>query len=180
MNMDRIFLSTLVLTALAVGSAAAEVRLSSVKWHLLPAQKSALRKAEPVERLVRAPAQLVGEPLGAVVTITNSGARPAVGVLLRYTIAARLSPIGQGDQGGIWEVPFWLEDVRIPQVGAGKEVSFTIRNLHLEAHLKKLRSEGFWPTALRVQVMAEPKTGEDLSQKILEAELPVVWETRTP
>lgn len=172
-------LSPLLFCAALAADASGQVVLSSVRWNLLPSQKAGRKKAEPVDSVVRPPAHPGGEPLGAVVALNNEGARPAVGVLLRYAVSAQITPIGGGKEG-VWTVPFWLEETRIPQVAPGKEVRFTIRNLHLEANLRKLQREGFWPTALRIQVMTEPKSGEDLDRKIVQADLPVLWEPKAP
>jgi len=97
-------------------------------------------------------------------------------VLLRYAVSARIAPIAQPHQPGIWTIPFWLGERRIPQIGAGREKRFELRGFNLEVHLRQLHREGYWPTALRIEIMAEPKKGEDLSQKIWEKELPVVWQ----
>jgi hypothetical protein len=34
---------------------------------------------------------------------------------------------------------------------------------------------GFWPDALNIQVMVEPRLGEDIIHKIFDRTLPVAW-----
>lgn len=176
------FLSGLACLALAV-EGRAQVLLKTVEWKLLPAKRERGAQAPTISRLIRPP-EAVKPPaltLGASVTVTNAGGKAAVGVLVRYAVWAKIAPAGTDalevskETTGTWAVPFWLEEKHIPKIAAGKEASFLIPNLHVEDYLKQLRREGYWPVAFRLQVMAEPKKGEELAGKILEAEIPVIW-----
>lgn len=161
--------------------------LTKAQWQVLPSQRPPRKAALDIASLSLPPGAPNRETLGAVVVLRNAGAKAAVGVLLRYAVSARIAPVDGGGStalttggGGSWTVPFWLEEARVPRIRAGQEQRFTIRNLHLEPHLRQLLREGFWPTALRLQVMAEPKRGEDPAQKMLDAELPIGWGTGGP
>ena len=175
----RLSLFSLLAAALpwAHSQAAAEVVLSQVRWQLLPSKQSGIQEAKEITTLSRPPDTRVGPALGAEAVLRNDGPKSAVGVLLRYTVEAKIVAVGAGPgAAGTWTVPFWWEEGHVPQIAAGKEKRFAIRDLNLETYLKRLLSEGFWPTALRIRVMVEPRRGDDLAQMISESELPVSWD----
>jgi hypothetical protein len=176
---EKFFLSFACLSFLALSGAAVhgQVVVTRVRWQLLPSRQAKTQAAKEVDTITRAPSSRGGQPLGAVVVLRNDGDKPAVGVLLHYAVTAKIAPI-KGDRlhTGIWVVPFLLEEGRVPEIRPGQEKNFMIRNLNLEPYLRKLAREGYWAVSLRLQVMAEPRSGEELTRKILEAELPVLWE----
>jgi hypothetical protein len=160
----------------ALSRASAEVVLSEVRWQVQPAKGQSDKQAQDVTRLVRTPDSRTGQTLGAVAVLRNEGNKPAVGVLIRYCVEAKVAPVTKETAHiGTWTVPFWWEQAHIPQIAAGQEKKFSIHDLNLDAYLRRLSSEGFWPTALRIRVMAEPRRGDDLSRVIAEAELPIEW-----
>lgn len=155
-------------------SASAELVLRSVAWQLPSAPGSKPRGYRPIERWVQpASAKLPGRPR-AVITVMNRGPKPAEGAVLRYAISARMGPVGQADHEGVWTVPFYLNERRVPRVGANQVREIPLNDLVLEVFLKKSFRAGYWPDALKIQVMVEPRSGEGLEQRILEQILPVV------
>lgn len=154
--------------------------LSAVRWQLVPAKLAKEKEPVDVTQILRAPDTRGGPALGAVAVLRNNGDKPAVGVLVRYAVSAKIAPVSGGEASGTWGVPFWSEEERVPQLVPGKDKNVFVRNLNLEPYLRKLFSEGFWPTALRVQVMAEPRRGDDVTHLIAETELPVLWGAAKP
>lgn len=155
-------------------SASAELVLRSVTWQLPSAPGASPRGFRPIERWVQpASTKLSGKPR-AVITVMNRGPKPAEGAVLRYAITARMGPVGQTGREGVWTVPFYLNERRVPRVGANQVRDIPLNDLVLEVFLKKSFRAGHWPDALKIQVMVEPRRGEGLEQRILEQILPIV------
>jgi len=77
------------------------------------------------------------------------------------------------DTEGVWGVPFWIEERRVPKIKPAKFKEVAISHFDLQGYLKRLRGTGFWPDALKVRIMVEPRMGEPL-KTIPESIIPVV------
>ena len=172
--MRRILRALWVLALVSPLPASAELVLRSVSWQLPSAKGASRRGYQPIERWIQPPSAKVVSRPRVMVTVVNRGPKPAEGAVLRYAIAARQFKIGQTGGEGTWTVPFYLAERRVARVGANEVKEVPINDLVIDVFLKKAFRAGYWPDALRIQVMVEPRSGEGLEQRILEATLPVV------
>ncbi|MBI4050883.1 MAG: hypothetical protein HY400_00085 [Elusimicrobia bacterium] len=84
-------------------------------------------------------------------------------------------PIGGVRGSGIWTVPFWLEERRVPKLPGVQQKQIPLAHLDFKDYFKRMKRLGYWPEAIKAQVMVEPKEGESLEGHILESEIPVEW-----
>lgn len=161
--------------ALAAPSSA-ELILRSVSWQLPAAPGVRPRGFKPIERWIQPPAANVASKPRAVVTVTNRGPKAADGVVLRYTLSARQARIDQPAREGIWTVPFYLSERRLSRVKPNATIDVPINDLVLGPFLKKCYRAGYWPDALKIHIMVEPRSGEGLEQRLLDETLPVVFQ----
>lgn len=165
-----------VLLLLMAGPTRAEVVLKEVRWHVTSAGRGRKTVYAETDRWVQPPtAKLTSKPR-AVATLVNRGPRPAEGVLLRYAVSARLVPISATQLAeGAWTIPFWVEERRVPWLKANQNKAVSINSMLLLTYLKRMYRAGYWPSAVRIQVMIEPRAGEAL-QPSVEQQLSVEWE----
>jgi len=156
------------------GSAWGEVALKQARWFVVQNGKARRGGYRPAERWVQPPAARLSSKPRAVVTVVNRGPKPEEGVLLRYAISARLFRAGETGVGeGLWTVPFWVEERRVPRLKANEVKDIPIDSMLLITFLKRTFRAGFWLNALKIQVMVEPRIGDKLPERILEEVLPV-------
>lgn len=156
------------------GGASAELVLRGISWQAPSPAGTKPRGFRPIERWVQPAAAKLGGRPRAVVTVANRGPKAAEGAVLRYAVAARMAKVGAEGKEGVWTVPFFLNERRVSRVGANQTREIPLNDLVLDVFLKKSFRAGYWPDALRIQVMVEPRNGEGLEQRILEDTLPVV------
>lgn len=161
--------------AVLVLPAAAQVTIRDVRWQLAQG-RAQLRVHTDMDRWLLPPGPAERARPLARVTLANAARRPETAVLLRYAFSARLRRIGvQG--AGTWTVPFLVEERRIPNVPGRTDhpVRLYVNRVAFNAYLKRMYRAGFWPDALKVEVMVEPRPGENLDGRIAERVLPVGW-----
>ncbi len=161
---------SLLLAAAEFSPATAEVVLKRVEWQLRQAPPGKAYHA--TERWGQAPALPIRSRPRVLVSLVNRGPKPADGIVLRYAVSARLVQLGAG-RAGIWTVPFWTEERRIPRVKANSVRNIPLDTPALGVFLKRALHSGHWPDALKVEVMVEPRAGEDLSERILDRTLQI-------
>lgn len=141
----------LAVLLLGAGPAGAELILDGVTW-------------EPAALDV-ASAKLVSKTK-AKARLKNRGPKRVEGVLLRYSLTAKL--------GGQWVVPFTIEQKRVARIKPNQIMDVAIGpSPMLPIYLKRLKHDGLHPDALRLQVMIEPRPGEPQAIQVTEAVLPV-------
>lgn len=113
----------------------------------------------------------------AKLSLLNRG--PAVeGILLRYTLASKIAPIGQ-PQESVLAPPFLLESKRVPKVRANSLYDVVLDpSPGLKLYLKKSHRAGYWPEELRLQVMLEPRRGD--KSRVQTLEIPLSLHPATP
>lgn len=165
----------------------AEVRIQEIRWQLpLPSKRPPVRYQDITAWLQPPAARTVLKPR-PVVKLFSPGGRPASGLVLRYAVSARLAPLNGDVQAkeearsamqefGGWTVPFWVEERRIPWLRGDRLKEVPLHRVELTPFLRRIRESGYWPEAIRVQVMVEPKKGDTLRHRIGESVLPVRWE----
>lgn len=152
-------LSVLAFAALAAASAGAEILLDGVSW-----QKG---KADGVRQVIWEDAGKVidGPPkldtrLRARLTLKNRGPKAAEGILVRYSMTARIMPAEGGKTEGSWAIPFVVDEKRVPKVGPNKTQDvYLTTSPALELYFNKLSRAGWWPDRVKLQVMIEPHPG---------------------
>jgi hypothetical protein len=163
-------LALVVLMAAGAGTAFAEVVLDAAGWQAGKAEKPA-RPAVWSDATETALDAKKAPLLRGKAVLKNRGPVAAEGVLVRYAVAARLSPAeskGQGD----WALTFLLDERRVPKIGpnAVLEVPLSL-SPKLDLYLSKLKTHGFRPSELKLQVMVAPHPESPI--KVLDAVLAV-------
>lgn len=164
-------LALLVLCALP---ASAEVELQSLRWQLTSKEKTAPGKPLDVTQLSLPAGGALKGRLIAKVRMLNRGAGTE-GVLLRYTLSAKIDRLRDDKQAPAWALPFVTdEEKRVPKIGANQYLEADLDpTAFLELYLKRLGREGFRPVELKLQVMVEPRKSGDGAVRLLESSLPV-------
>lgn len=168
----------LLLACLPVARARAELVLDGAGWQVAPQAQSQKPVYHDVEQWLFPPSPQVKARPRISLKLVNRGDSARTAVLLRYAFSARLRKIGS-DTAGAWTPPFLLEEKRIPQINAksSRDVPLYMNRVALTSYLGRMQRAGFWPDAFRVQVMLEPRSGETLENRVLEAVLPLLWST---
>jgi len=174
MRIPRIVVA-LLCAALTVGAgaASAELGVKEVQWQIPAPAKGGRKTFQSLEKWVQAPTARPGVKPRALVTLVNRGPKPAEGLVLCYAVAARLVKIGEPQKEGVWTVPFWREERRVPWVNANQTKDVPLDQMVLDIFLKRTFRAGYWPDALRIQVMVEPREGNGPLQGVTERVLPV-------
>ena len=71
-------------------------------------------------------------------------------------------------------MPFYVEEVRVAAVKAGTERQARVINFEFADQLRKLRSSGFAPTALKMEIMLCPRQGDDPAAIMREAVIEIL------
>jgi hypothetical protein len=149
--------------------AAAQVEITGINWELAKLQGKNRTPYAPVSRLLAAPDAKFTDYLRAIVTLRNPSQKAAEGLVLRYALSLRLLRDGEAADKAFWGVPFYTEEVRVSRVGPASERQARVIRFELQNQLNKLRSSGFSPTALKLEVMLGPRQGDTPSAILREA-----------
>jgi hypothetical protein len=156
--------------------AAAEIQLEGVRWELRTREQVKANVSSTINTLTIGPGGVLPGRLIASVKFFNRGPKTE-GVLLRYSLTAKLDRVKEDGQEPIWAVPFLTdEQKRLPKVAANQKDQETQLDptALVQLYLNRVHRAGFWPVELKIQVMVEPKKGLFHPLQILEATLPVV------
>ena len=154
-------LTSLVLAAAfaaaGAGGASAEVVLQSVHWQIGRVEAGRVAAWQDVRTLAGAPKP--GDLLRARLILKNSGTAAEEGLLLRYSLTARVLP-ADAEAAGAWAVPFVVDEKRVPTVGAGKVLDVPIDvAAAVQLYLRRVARAGWSPDRVKMQVMLEPHRG---------------------
>ena len=149
--------------------AAAQVEITGIGWEMSRLQGKNRTPYAPVSRLLAAPDVKFTDYLRAIVTLRNPSRKAAEGLVLRYALSLRLLKDGDAADKAFWGVPFYTEEVRVSRVGPEAERQARVIRFELQNQLNKLRSSGFSPTALKLEVMLGPRQGDTPSAILREA-----------
>lgn len=158
----------------------AEVSLKEIHWGFWRGTKDrhAPQYLQEPDRWIQPPAGKVLTMPRVVVTLVNRGPAPAEGVVLRYAISARIVSIKTPGGRGTWGVPIWVDRRRVPFLKPNQSLDIQLDptgEMRLATSMKEMFRAGFWPDALNIQVMVEPRLGEDIAHKTSDRTLPVAW-----
>jgi hypothetical protein len=158
-------------SAAGAGTAAAELVLESVGWQSGRVE----RPPRPIKFEDAATVSLPrkGAPrLRAQASLKNRGPKSVEGILVRYTVAARLVPDRAVAAEAAWALPFVVDERRVPKIGPNQVLAVPLTlTPNLENYLKRLVRQGFRANALKVSAMIE--THADGAVRVQEAVLEV-------
>lgn len=144
--------------AAAAGRASAELAFDGVRWQAGRVEHGRVAAWQDVKVVSEAPPKLT-DRLRAHLFLKNRGAHAVEGVLIRFSMTARVSP-GGAAAAGTWAIPFAVDEKRVPFVAPGKTVEVVLDSSPaLDLYLRRLARAGWWPDRLRMQVMLEPHAG---------------------
>lgn len=163
-------LGRLLVIAFAAMPASAELTIDSIRWQAARVEKARVRSWGDILQLVDGPPKLDSR-LRARLTLKNAGSKPAKGILLRYSMTARVAPEGGigGDvqSAGVWAIAFMVGEHRVPKVGPNQIVDVPLSTSPaLDLYLNKLSRAGWWPDRVKLQVMIEPHAGTTALQSL--------------
>ncbi|MBI4056851.1 MAG: hypothetical protein HY399_04805 [Elusimicrobia bacterium] len=151
----------------------AGVSLQKVEWQVGASRKPP-RQFSVIREWKQGPSDKAPGKVRIVLSIVNTSSSAVEGVLVRYALSAKLAPLRGEKSAGAWVVPFWLEESRVPWLAALQTKNILLTRMDLQVFFKRMKRLGYWPEAIKIQVMIEPKMGESLQDHILESELPIV------
>jgi len=139
----------------------AQVRLDRVDWQVSLVEGKTKQPFKTIPELRLEPYQKYLHKLRAVVTAQNLSARPVEGLVLRYALSLHVVRSSGTSDAGFWAVPFRTEEFRISQIKPGGIYEAKLIHFVLNEQLKKLKNTGFWVDALKLQVMLDPRSGDE-------------------
>lgn len=167
--MNRILRALCVFAVFFSVPAWGEIQLQKIQWQLSKKAKGQASRFEDVDAAVFSGPKLSGK-LRARLTLLNRGPKPIEGLLLRYSVAARIAPRERRREAA-WAVPFMIEGKRVPKVGPNKVQEVPLDPYMLPIYLFKVTRAGYSPVEIKLQVMIEPRAGETSPLQILESVL---------
>jgi len=163
-----------VLAALLAANASAELTLDAAGWQSGRVEKPA-RPAiwADAERAALSP--MSAPLLRGKAVLKNRGPKAAEGILLRYTVSARLVTDKPGAAAEAqWALPFLIDERRVPKVGPNSVLDVPLSlTPKLDIYLKKMKRQGMRANMLKLQAMIEPHAA-DGAVKVIETLLEVV------
>lgn len=170
----KFFVCVLALAAGLACPAAAQTEILKIDWELAKLEGKNRLPFAAVESLQADPGIKFTSRLRAVVTLRNTSAKKAEGLVIRYSLRLRLLKAGDSQEKAFWGVPFYVEEVRVAAVKAMSERSARVLNFGISEQLRKLRNSGFVPTGLKMEVMLCPRLGDAPAGIMKESVLEVI------
>lgn len=172
----RIAAGALLVCAWCRARASAEVLIESVRWQQALTAKGRSPVYHDILELTSVPPLITGR-IRALVVLKNRGPEEGEGILLRYSISARLAGLS-GKEEGVWAVPFMIEEKRVPKIGANQRLEVALdpsrsMDIPFNHYLARIFKSGFWLDRMRLQVMLSPRRGVVETIKTEEIILPV-------
>ena len=169
-----LFLISAVLFSAALGPApasATELYLRGIKWELGVSVRASAVRYQPLQAWTQKPGDKLPGRVRFQITVENGSKEEVDGVVVRFALSAKIAPAAGGE--AVWAIPFELGERRIPKLKSSEIRAVPVEPVHLENYLKRLRSQGFWPEAFKVQVMVDPKAGDNMASNVVEYTVPV-------
>lgn len=146
--------------------AEAGIVLEGVHWQAGPAETVRAGAWRDVKVLRNNPPRLESG-LRARLVLSNDGPTPEEGLLIRYSMTARVSPIAGAPAAGAWAIPFVVDEKRVPVVAPDSMIDVVLETgTALRLYVRRLARAGWWPDQVKLQVMLEPRPGEDGLQAV--------------
>ena len=152
------------LAAAGARAAWAELSLEGVHWQKGRVEAGRVTSWQDVKALADLPKPV--DRMRARLVLKNDGPQSEEGLLLRYSLTARVLPDG-GAAEGSWTVPFTVDAKRVPKVGARKTLEVSLdAGAAIELYLRRLSRAGWRPDIIKIQVMLEPHHGSKTLQLV--------------
>ena len=165
--MRRLKAALLAATVVAAGAAAAsaELALESVHWQQGRVEGGRVAFWKDVKTNTAVPTS--ADRMRARLILKNDGPQNEEGLLLRYSLTARVLPENGGAADGAWAVPFSIDEKRVPKVGAEKTIEVPLdASAAIDLYLKRVARAGWRLDRLKIQVMLEPHRGSKALQLV--------------
>ncbi len=151
-----------------------QVEIAKVDWEISKLTGKIRSPYGPVKELRAAPELSFSDYLRAIVTLRNPSVKPVEGLVLRYALSLRLLKIGEAPEKAFWCVPFYVEEVRVAKVNPSSERQARVIRFELQTQLNKLRNSGFTPSALKMDIMLNPRQGDEPAAILREAVIEIL------
>ncbi|MBI5211494.1 MAG: hypothetical protein HY927_16090 [Elusimicrobia bacterium] len=160
------------LLAASLRPALAAVKLEGMRWQMAAGPSG--RQFKDVAE-VSLPDGAFKVRLLARLRVTNDDVKLAEGILLRYALCAKLVPAREGAES-VWAVPFIVEEKRIPRIGARQSIETRVEPTRemVKRYVTRMARAGYRLQELMIQVMVEPRPGQQGAVQVTQAVLKVL------
>ena len=165
----RLLACAFFICAACAAPAFSQIRIVKVDWEVSKLTGKERSPYTPVKELHAAPDFKFPDRVRALVTLRNPSSEPVEGLVLRYALSLRLLKTGEAPEKAFWGVPFYVEEVRVSKVNPSSEKQAKVIRFELQTQLSRLKSSGFEPSALRMDVMLSPRQGDEPAAIIRES-----------
>ncbi|MCK4935770.1 MAG: hypothetical protein KAR84_02860 [Elusimicrobiales bacterium] len=155
-----------LLVFMCSAAAFAQITIEDVNWQVSKIVGAKRLPFVKVKEVLIKPEGKINEKIRILVSVRNEGNKVVEGLVLRYALKFKIVKLNSADDTAIWSVPFRIEELRISKIKSSREQTVKILNTGINTELKKLRSNGFWIDAIGMEIMIEPRKGDDLNKNI--------------
>ncbi len=176
-NMKTLLLpvfSFCLLAAAGAAPACAQSEVLKVDWEVSKLAGQGRAAYVPVTELRASPDLKFTDRVRAVITLRNPDVKTVEGLVLRYSLRLRLLRNGDAESKAFWGVPFRVEEVRVSRITPASEKQVQVMRFELAEQLHKLSGSGFYPTAIKIEVMLCPRQGDVPDSMLRESELEIL------
>lgn len=169
-----------LLVFICSAGAFAQITIEDVNWQI---SKSVGTKRLPfvkVKEVSISPEGKINEKIRILVSVSNKGNKVIEGLVLRYALKFKIVKLNSADDTAVWSVPFRIEELRISKIKPACSQTVKILNTGINKELKKLRNNGFWIDAIGMEIMIEPRKGDDLNKNVYQSLIPAKQPVRKP
>ena len=149
----------------------ATISFGDWSWQILNKRENSA--PAPIDEILLPPNGYLKGRLKAVLNLNNQGASRE-GILLRYTLSAKVYSITKPEKDKGWTIPFAVDERRVPILRSGQTlpVVFDVTD-PVKDYFKQLALEGWKPAKIKIEVMIEPRQGENSALKTTQTVLNV-------
>lgn len=157
-----------------VSPAFASISFGAWSWRIIDKQKT--RAPSPVTKIILPPNGYLKGRLRAVLSVVNHG-ESREGILLRYALSANVYSTADPKNDHGWTIPFAVDERRVPILKSGQSlpIIFDVTD-SVKDYFKRLSLEGWKPSQIKMEVMIEPRQGEDSALQTTQSFLSIAEE----
>lgn len=162
-----------LLAAVMAWPAAAQTGIAKVGWESSKLEGKKRAPFAAMTELLAAPGGKFTDKVRAVVTLKNPSVKNEEGLVLRYALRLQLVKKGEPREKAFWEVPYYVDELRVAAVKASSEKQARVLNFKIAEQLRRLAGTGFVPVALKMEIMLSPRSGGGLDGLMAESVLEI-------